>query len=170
AVPIGYPRTPQMMFGFGGTLAYKGVDVSVFFNGASRASLYLAGPSIMPFSRGEGSHNILREFYDNRWTPETADIAVYPATTNDINPNNFRLSKIYQRDASYLRLRNAEVGYTFPQQLSQRIGIEQLRLFVNGMNLATWDKVKVIDPESNDGIGSYPIQRSINFGIQVNFN
>src|SRR5690606_37481534 len=92
AVPLGYPRPPQMMFGFGGTLAYKGVDVSVFFNGASRASLYLAGPSIMPLSRGQGSHNILREFYDNRWTPETADIAVYPATTDDINPNNYRLS------------------------------------------------------------------------------
>lgn len=170
AVPLGYPRTPQLMFGFGGTVAYKGVDLSVFFNGASRASLYLAGESIMPFSKGQGSHNILREVYDNRWTPETADYAIYPAVSDDINPNNYRLSRIYQRDASYIRLRNAEIGYTFPTQLSQRIGIEQLRLFVNGMNLATWDKVKVIDPESNDGIGSYPIQRTINFGIQVNFN
>src|SRR5690606_36630290 len=137
AVPMGYPRTPQLMYGFGGTLAYKGVDVSVFFNGASRASVYLVGPSIMPFTKGQGSFNILREFYDNRWTTETADHATYPATTDDINPNNYRLSKIYQRDASYIRLRNAEVEYTFPSHLSRWVGIEQLRLFVNGMNLAT---------------------------------
>lgn len=170
AVPIGYPRTPEMMYGFGGTVAYKGLDISLFFNGASRSSLYLNGPSIMPFLKGQGSYNILREFYDNRWTPENAANAKYPAATDDINPNNYRFSTIYQLDASYLRLRNAEIGYTFPSESSQKIGIQQLRLFVNGMNLATWDKVKVIDPESNDGVGSYPIQRTLNFGIQVNFN
>src|SRR5690606_32301171 len=158
------------MYGFGGTVAYKSVAVSVFFNGSGRTSLYLNGPSIMPFLKGQGSYNILREFYDNRWTPDNMDNAMYPAATDDINPNNYRFSTIYQRDASYIRLRNAEIGYTFPTRISHRIGIEQLRLFINGMNLATWDKVKVIDPESNDGVGSYPIQRSINFGIQVNFN
>lgn len=170
AVAIGYPRTPEIMYGFGGTIAYKGVDMSLFFNGAGRTSLYLNGPSIMPFMKGQGSYNILREFYDHRWTPDNMDNAKYPAATDDINPNNYRFSTAYQRNASYIRLRNAEVGYTFPTQISHRIGIEQLRLFVNGMNLITWDDVKVIDPESNDGIGSYPLQRSINFGIHVNFN
>lgn len=168
-VPIGYSRTPQIMYGMGGTVSYKGVDLSVFFNGSARASLTLTGASIMPFLKGQGSFNILREFYDNRWTPETAETAKYPAVTDDINPNNYRPTTIYQRDASYVRLRNAEVGYTFPTKISQKIGMEKLRLFINGMNLLTWDKVKVMDPESNDGIGSYPIQRSLNFGIQANF-
>lgn len=168
-VPIGFPRTPEFMYGFGGTVAYKNFDVSVFFNGAARASLYLNGPSIFPFLKGQGSYNVLREFYDNRWTKENPDGAKYPAVTDDLNVNNYRQSTVYMKDASYLRLRNAEIAYTLPVALTERAAISSLRIFINGLNLYTWDKIKVMDPESNDGVGSYPLQRSYNIGLQVNF-
>ncbi len=172
----GHPRTPEIVYGFGGTVAWKGVDVSVFFTGAARTSIFTVGPSIFPFQRGPGSYNILREYYDNRWTPDNLD-ARYPAATPENNSNNFRNSSQYLRDASYLRLKNAEIGYSLPEMILKRYGFKGLRLFLNGTNLATFDKLKFLDPESNNGTNSgdysninlYPLQRSLNFGLQVNF-
>ena len=168
-VPIGYPRNPEFMYGFGGTVAYKNFDISLFFAGAERTSLYINGPSIFPFLKGQGSYNILTEYYDNRWTPESANTAKYPATTNDINLNNYRQSTIYMLDASYLRLRNAEIGYTLPFSKMEKLGINSLRMFVNGLNLYTWDKVKVMDPESDNGVGRYPVPQTLNFGLHISF-
>jgi hypothetical protein len=72
------------------------------------------------------------------------------------------------RDASYLKLKNAEIGYTLPKELMRTLQIEGIRVFVNGSNLLTFDKLKVIDPEQNIG-DPYPLQRTINFGTQINF-
>ena len=167
-VAIGYPRVPQITYGFGGTIEYKGIDVSLYFTGAAKASVFLEGRSIYPFNQGFGSGNILREYYDNRWTPDNPD-GYYPAVLNGSSPNNFRRSTHYMIDGSYLRLRNAELGYTLPKTFSAKLNLENVRLFANGMNLVTWDKVKVMDPESNSGTGGYPLQRSLNLGLQVNF-
>jgi TonB-linked SusC/RagA family outer membrane protein len=165
---IGYPRTPEIMFGFGGTVAYKGLDISLFFTGATNTSIFLEGPSMYPFSDGLGTNNIVREYYDNRWTPETPN-AKYPAVGDAYSPNNFQRSTVWLKDASYLRLRNAEIGYTIQQAVLNRLRLKGIRAFVNGTNLYTWDKLKFIDPESDDGTGAYPIQRSVNVGIQVSF-
>lgn len=167
--PIGSPRTPEVMYGFGGTISYKNFDLSVFFNGAANTSLFLNGPSIWPFLKGQGSFNILTEYYDNRWTETNQKNAKYPVTAGDINTNNFRENTVYLKNANYMRLKNAEIGYTFPISFSDRIGIKQLRVFVNSQNVYTWDKLHFIDPEANDGIGGYPLQRSINFGLQADF-
>lgn len=168
-VPVGYPRLPQMSFGFGGTIAYKWFDVSLYFTGAAQSSIFLNGYSIWPFYDGEGVNNVLREYYDNRWTPDQPD-AHYPAIDRGNNPNNFLNSTIWLRNGNYLRLRNAEIGFNVPEHLTHRLHLKELRLFVNGMNLYTWDHVKIIDPESNDGTGGYPLQRSVNFGLQIKFN
>lgn len=167
-VPIGYPRVPEISFGFGGTLAYKGFDFSAFFNGATRTSIFIDGRSIQPFNQGFGSGTVLREYYDNRWTPDNPD-GHYPRVLAGNSPNNFRQSTYYQHDGSYIRLRNAEIGYTIPKHLIQRFGIETIRVFINGTNLYTWDKIKIIDPESDNGIGRYPLQQSFNLGLLVNF-
>ncbi len=167
-IPIGYPRLPQMSFGFGGTVAFKGVDMSVYFTGAAQTSLYLVGQSLWPFYDGLGVNNVLTEYYDNRWTPTNQD-ALYPAIDVGNSPNNFVNSTLYMRNGNYLRLRNAEVGYTLPKKLVNKVGISNLRFFVNGVNLYTWDHIKIIDPESNDGTGGYPLQRSFNGGLQIDF-
>ena len=165
---IGHPRTPEIMFGLGGTVSFKGIDMSLFFTGATRTSIFLEGPSMYPFSDGLGSNNIVREYFDNRWTPQNPN-AAYPAVSDSYSPNNFQRSTIWMKDASYLRLRNAEVGYNFPEALLTRIRFKGIRAFINGINLYTWDKLKFIDPESDDGTGSYPIQRSVNVGVQITF-
>ncbi len=169
---IGYARNPELMFGFGGTAAYKGFDFSIYFTGATRTSTFFEGRSFYPFEMGAGSFSIFQEYYDKRWIPdETQEYnlahAKYPAATDGANANNFRRSTIWIKDASYIRLKNMEVGYTFPAKLINQVGLSNARLFVNGTNIYTWDKINnVIDAESDNW---YPIQMALNFGLQVNF-
>ena len=167
-VPIGYARLPEISYGFGGTVAYKGVDLSVFFTGAANTTIDMGGYGMWAFYDGLGSNNVLKEYYDHRWTPDNPN-AKYPAIDVGNNPNNFVTSTVWMKNGNYLRLRNAEIGYTLPDKLVQNWGIGSLRFFVNGTNLLTFDHIKIIDPESNDGTGAYPLQRSINFGLQINF-
>ncbi len=166
---VGYPRLPEMSFGFGGTVAYKWIDFSVYLTGAANSSLLLNGYSMWPFYDGDGVNNVLQEYYDNRWTPDNPD-AKYPAIDRGNNPNNFTNSTIWMKNGNYLRLRNAEIGFNMPESVTRKLHVKNLRLFVNGMNLYTWDHIKVIDPESNDGVGRYPLQRSFNAGLQIDFN
>ncbi|WP_343702938.1 TonB-dependent receptor [Chitinophaga sp.] len=167
-LPIGNPRLPEMTFGFGGTLAYEGFDLSVYFTGAANTSLLITGTSMYAFADGLGVNNVLREYYDNRWTPGNLN-ARYPAIDVGNNPNNYTTSDFWMRNGNYLRFRNAEIGYNMPQRFNDRMGLRGLRFFVNGMNLYTWDHIKFMDPESNDGTGSYPLQRSVNVGLQIDF-
>ncbi|MBE6216129.1 MAG: TonB-dependent receptor [Bacteroidales bacterium] len=167
-VPIAFPRNPEFSFGFGGTIAYKGFDLSAYFTGAANTSLYLAGLGMWPFYDGMGTNNVLREYYDNRWTGPGC-VAKYPAIDKGRNTNNYLVSNLWMRNGNYLRLRNAEFGYTFPQKLFEGTPVGYLRLFVNGTNLLTFDHIKIIDPESNDGTGRYPLQRGINIGLEINF-
>jgi hypothetical protein len=73
------------------------------------------------------------------------------------------------KDASYLRLRTAEVAYNLQSSVLKKLRLKDIKLFVNGTNLYTWDKLHFLDPESDDGTGNYPIQRSVNFGLQITF-
>ncbi len=167
-LPIGHPRLPEMSFGFGGTLAYKGFDLSVYFTGAANTSILITGTSMYAFADGLGVNNVMREYYDNRWTPGNLH-AKYPAIDVGNNPNNYTTSDFWMRNGNYLRLRNAEIGYNMPERFNTRTGIRGLRFFVNAVNLYTWDDIKIMDPESNDGTGSYPLQRSLNAGLQIDF-
>lgn len=167
-VPIGYPRTPQIVYGAGASFGYKGFELSVFFTGAAQASLFVDGPSMYAFQMGLGTFNILHEYYDNRWTPENTN-AKYPRVSPLQNPNNNRTSTQFLQNASYLRLKSAEIAYNIKLKHGSRPGLEGIRLFINGYNLMTWDKIKVIDPESEYGTGGYPLQRSVNFGTQLTF-
>lgn len=167
-VPIGYARTPQFVYGATFVGAYKGFEASVFFQGVARTSLFIDGASMYPFQMGLGTYNIMREYYDNRWTPDNPN-GKYPRVSPMDNPNNNRTSTHFLQDASFIRLKSAEVAYNFKFRKLEEWSVQNLRLFVNGANLITWDKIKVIDPESNYGTGGYPLQRIINLGAQVTF-
>jgi hypothetical protein len=86
-----------------------------------------------------------------------------------MSTNNYIGSTLWQRNGDYLRLKNAEIGYTLPEKISKKISVSNLRVFVQGTNLATWDHIKAIDPESNFGTGGYPIPQNLNFGLEVTF-
>lgn len=166
---IGHPQIPEIMFGFGGGVAYKNVDASVQFSGVANRSTFLTQEGMYPFSLEYPNYNVLREYYDNRWVPGADNSnAKYPTVIAANNVHNNRNSTVYMRDASYVKLQNAEIGYTFPKEWMRKLQIEGIRIFVNGSNLLTFDKLKVIDPEQNIS-DSYPLQRTINFGTQINF-
>lgn len=169
-VPIGYARDPEMMFGFGGTISYKGFDMSLHFTGATHCTTFFNGSDMWPFSLEFPQYNVAREYYDNRFV-EGADNsnAKYPAVINGKNTNNYELSTLYMRDASYLKLKNAEIGYTLPQKVNNYLGVSKVRLFLNGTNLLCFDYLDIVDPEADYGTGNYPMQRVVNFGIDVDF-
>lgn len=168
---IGFPFTPEIMMGLGGYFSYKGLDMSFNFTGVTNRSIYLDNEGMFPYMLEYPNYNILREYYDNRWIPGADDNsrAKYPAVIAGTNPNNYQLSTLYMRDASYLKLKNAEVGYTLPHKWTQPIGIQNARFFVNGANLLTFDKIKIVDPEFISVVGGYPQQRVLNVGAQIDF-
>ena len=170
-VPIGYGNIPEIMFGFGGMIGYKGWDLSVLFNGVGNRSVFLDGAGMMPYNLEYPAYNIFREYYDNRYIPyPEADNshAKYPAVIAGKNSNNYRTSTLYMRDASYLRLQNVEIGYSLPEALCDKMKISNIRVFVNGNNLFVWDKIKIMDPEMGQ-TGTYPRQLVLNAGFQIDF-
>ncbi|HTN37528.1 MAG TPA: TonB-dependent receptor [Arachidicoccus sp.] len=168
-VAIGYPRAPEMMFGFGGTVAWNGFDLSVYFTGTGNTSMFFDGTTMWAFQPGFGNMNVLSEYYDNRWTPDNK-MAKYPGIHPGNDPNNYQESTLWQRDASYLRFQNAEIGYSLSDKVTEKLHISKTRFFINSTNLVTWDKIKIVSPEANEGShAGYPQQRIINFGLQINF-
>lgn len=170
-VAIGYGNIPEIMFGFGGTLGYKGWDLTVLFNGVANRSVFLDGAGMMPYALEYPAYNIFREYYDNRYIPYPGSDnshAKYPAVIAGKNSNNYRTSTLYMRDASYLRLQNVEVGYSLPKSFCDRLTISNIRVFLNGNNLLVWDKIKIMDPEMGQ-TGTYPKQMILNCGLQIDF-
>lgn len=114
--------------------------------------------------------SLLQYQFDNRWTPETAATAELPRASLDGSKNNYRDSDLWIKDASYLRLKNIEIGYNFQLPFMRKIGMEKMRLFMTGYNLLTFDKLKISDPESlSSGTPQYPVMRVFNFGLNVSF-
>lgn len=125
-----------------------------------------------PFQRGPGTYNILKFYYKNRWIPGANNKdARFPAVTPGNNTNNFRASSVYLLNAAYLRLKVAQIAYTLPVKLTQKIGASAVQFFINGTNLLIWSPIKFTNPEDlGNGTGFYPLQRAVNFGLQINFN
>ena len=114
---------------------------------------------------------------DERWTPETAATATFPSfafTTWGSSGVNTRASDWSLKDGSYLRLKNAEIGYTLDAAFLKRLhlGISAVRIYANGYNLLTFDKLKFYDPEAkvnNDNNPYYPLMQIYNVGVNVTF-
>lgn len=165
---IGFSRIPELMFGTTMGVDYKGFDLSVLLQGAARADVILNNEAVYEFFQ-EGK---VKPFHLGRWTPETAETATYPRLHYTTHGNNHRSSTFWVKSADYLRVKNAEIGYMLPKNVVSIIGLSYFRLYANGMNLHTWDKLKdyQVDPEIGDGNGAmYPIQKIWNFGIDVRF-
>lgn len=169
-VMVGYPQVPELNYGFGTTMAYKGFDWSIYFIGRGRASYFFYGMSVYPFIYGQES-NVQREFYEYRWRPGADNSkARYPRVSTVQNDNNNQISTLYMRDASCLRLKNVEIGYTLSDKLLEKIRISNCRFFVNGVDLLLFDNLKIADPETNNGnISYYPKQSTVNAGVEITF-
>jgi len=179
-VPIGYPTTPEIIYGFGVSSGFKKVDVSVFFQGSARSSFwidaYATAPFINyswggdPFASYLKNNALLKAYADSHWSEANRDIyALWPRLSDAPVPNNTQRNTWFMQNGNFLRLKSAEIGYSLPQTLYKRIGLEYARLYLSGTNLLTFSKFKLWDPEmGGNGLG-YPVQRVVNIGIQVNF-
>ncbi|GAB6008741.1 SusC/RagA family TonB-linked outer membrane protein [Dysgonomonas reticulitermitis] len=169
-VAIGNPDIPETVYGFGVSLGYKGFDASIFFQGAANMDFMLGGDGFFPFTRGETQGNVTKWATD-RWTEENPrQDALFPRLSSGDNPNNYRNSTWWQRSANYLRIKTAEVGYTFPKTMTKKVGVSAFRIYVSGLNLHTFSSFKYWDPELGNGSGAaYPLSRTLTAGINVNF-
>lgn len=168
-VPIGYPTTPKMTYGFGLSLGYKGVDFSTFLQGSAKSSFWIDASTTAPFiSLASGQKNqLLQAYADSHWSEDNRDLkALWPRFNDIASTNNNKVSTWFMRNGNFLRIKQVEVGYTFKGSLTQRIGIEKIRMYVNGTNLYNFSKFKLWDVEmGGNGLG-YPLQQVYNFGIQ----
>lgn len=169
-VAIGNPDIPETIYGFGFSLGYKGIDLSIFFQGSANMDFMLGGDGFFPYLRGETQGNVTYWATD-RWTEANPrQNALFPRLSAGDNPNNYRNSTWWQRSADYLRLKTAEVGYTFPKTLTKKIGISAFRIYLSGLNLYTFSNFKYWDPELGNGNGAaYPLQRTFTAGANINF-
>jgi TonB-linked SusC/RagA family outer membrane protein len=179
AVPIGYSNFPEKIFGisFGGN--YRGFDVSVLFQGAGNVSMAYNRRQIRGWFENSGAVDYLI----NSWSAERYAQGLpisFPRLTTELEANhNNRFSSFFLANASYVRLKNVEVGYNLPTPLLNRLGMSSARVFANANNLLTWDKMfPGVDPEqagaapgaTTQGVTNeepYPLTRTINFGINL---
>ncbi len=156
----GNPTTPEIVYGFGLSLKYKNFDCSVFFQGQGKVSIIMndAHPFGTKATPGGG---MMKWMADEHWREDAPDPeALYPRLSPGWNTNNTQASSLFVRDGKMLRLKNAEIGYTY----------KFMRVYLSGTNLLTFSPFKYWDPEKGSGNGlSYPIQRTCNIGFQFNF-
>jgi hypothetical protein len=166
-VPIGFPTVPEINYGFGLSAGYKGLDVSFFFQGSGRQSFWLNLGAITPFI---GERAILQPIADSYWSESNRDpYAFWPRLANYSVENNTKQSTWFMQDATFLRLKSAELGYTAPQNVVKKIYLTNLRIYLSATNLLCWSRFKLWDPEmAGNGLG-YPLQRVINVGLNVRF-
>ncbi len=158
---IGHPFTPNLIAGLHGGLQYKGFDIDFVLQGVTGNSVSLGGNYFYAFqNNGQISPIAL-----GRWTPQTAATATYPRLSSTNNLNNYQFSTFWLRDASFIKLRSAEIGYSISNKLSGKARLKGVRIFVNGTNLFSLDKIPYGDPESLTG---YPVLRTITGGVKIN--
>lgn len=174
-VPIGYPTTPNYILGFGLSFGVKNFDFSFFFQGATQCSFFIDPSAVAPFVNskvgGRNSNNaMLQAWADDHWSETNRDsYAQWPRLSPEIVNNNIQPSTWWLRDGSYLRLKSLEIGYTLPYKWCSKIKMQDLRIYLSGMNLFNLSHFKIWDTEMGNNGLAYPIQRVFNIGINLNF-
>jgi len=163
--PIGYAPVPEYTFGAAFNVTYKNFDLSVLFQGVTNVTAYYGGAGTFA-----ATYYVKRHL--ESWTQERADAGLpvnYPRLTTEGSPNEIGNS-FFIIDGSYMRLKNVEIGYRLPASWAKKVGAKGARIYANGFNLLTWDRLptKDIDPEITNET-SYPIIKTINFGLNVTF-
>lgn len=176
-VPIGLPTEPEIVYGFGISTGYKGVDFSLFFQGLANESFWINGAYTSPFVNNTA---LLKVYADDYWSESNSKIyATWPRLSYDRNTNNVGVlgandapsfyNTWFMRDGSFLRLKSVELGYTIPGKWKSQLHINNLRLYLSGTNLFLWSKFKLWDVEMGENGLGYPIQRVVNVGLNLSF-
>lgn len=161
--------SPRSILGLSLGYHYKGFDMSVLFQAGLGGSIMMQGGGIFPFS---GFDWVLQDVVNDHWVASNPDADYqFPRMSSKTNFNNEQPSTFWIRSSDYLRLKTVELGYSVaPAWLKKKTGFSSARIFMNGINLFTWDHVKIFDPEiANGGTGTYPQQKVINTGLSFSF-
>ena len=155
---------PEIVFGLSGNFQWKNLDFSILFQGQARARFYYA-PQMDPVS-----YNVEANAARNAWSLKNTG-ADYPRLGSNVSNGGTTSSSFYYRNADFVRLKNVELGYTFPHKMfGEKVPVKGIRVYVGGYNLFTLSELKTIDPESNDGSAqTYPQTRIFNFGAKLMF-
>ena len=173
-VPIGFPTTPEIIYGFGASTSYRKLDLSFFFQGSARSSFFIDAFNTSPFIDTSGSaignNALLSAWAKDHWSENDRNLyAAWPRLSDQLIDNNNRNSTWWLRDGSFLRLKSVEIGYSFNDKLAEKLGVSAGRVYVSGTNLITFSKFKLWDIEmGGNGLG-YPIQKGANLGLNINF-
>lgn len=176
--PIGYPNSPEIVYGFGMSAGWKGFDLSFFFQGLGRESFWIDYKKTTPFIDQKsdtykayvGRNQLLGIIADDHWSVDNRNsYAFWPRLSTELINNNNQKSTWFMRDGSFLRLKSLEFGYTIPKKALKRMHLNSLRIYYSGTNLLCFSKFKLWDPEmAGDGF-KYPVQRVNNIGINFSF-
>ena len=167
--PIGYSDIPEIVYGFGFSLQWKAFDLSAFFQGVAHVSFSTLTDQTQAFvGRNLKESSVFADLYGNTWTPENPG-AKYPRMTTGAVDNNNQLSTFWMADGRYLRLKNLELGYTLPKRIANKIAMQNLRVYLSGVNLFTFSPFKLWDPDLQTGATNYPNNRIINLGLTIGF-
>ncbi|MES2649535.1 MAG: TonB-dependent receptor [Bacteroidota bacterium] len=162
---LGGGPLPEISYGFMGGVNYKGFELNFLFQGATKVQQLLVQNAAWAFYN---SGRVTGEWLD-RWTPDRPDASL-PRLSLISDRNNQQTSSFWVEDATFLRLKNAEIAYTIKPAVLTKIGASQVRVYANGQNLLTFTNIKNVDPENNNASGwYYPQQMTFNFGINVQF-
>jgi TonB-linked SusC/RagA family outer membrane protein len=166
-VRLGYNTScPEIYYSFNVGLEYKGLGFYAMFQGVANYTAYLNTTSI--WKPLVGNANIGQYYYDHRWTPETAETALYPRLSSQDNQNNYNWNSIWLANRNFLKLRNVEIYYIFPKSvLAHTHFINKAKLYLRGVDLLCFDKIKIADPENYGA--NYPLNRSVNVGLALGF-
>ncbi len=164
-VRLDQSNVPQMVYGTTLGANYRGFDLSVLIQGQARAKQNVIAES------GEVG-NFFSSWADNRWSPTNTD-GTYPRvdvrTSSSINGGLFP-SDFWIQNVAFMRIKNVEIGYSLPNAMLERMHMKSVRVYANGFNLATFTKVKDIDPEGDSNSGQfYPQQKIFNLGANIKF-
>ena len=158
---IGRSSNPTFYYGINFGIRYKAVSLEGILQGAGGMDLLING-----LSGPMGNKAQISEYVMKRWTPATAASAEFPRLTTVANANNYRTSSLWLRSGEYLKLRSIELGYDLPKSMLGSIKMSGCRLFIQGKNLLTFDKIKNLDPENFTG---YPALKSYFAGLRIQF-
>lgn len=166
---IGNPIYPLLTGGINMGFSYKGFDLSMTWAGATKTSRMLQQIYREPFGE-QNNKSLLKYLVDNAWTQEKGNSAKAPRISFQNKKHNYQASDLWLRDASYLRLKNVEIGYTLPASWVKKMNMSLFRIYLSGYNLLTFDSLDVLDPEMTDTMNpSYPLIKVVNVGLKLSF-
>ena len=162
---------PKIIYGFNINAGWKGIDLSLMFNGAAGVKRLFDGYEVYGNFSRDAAHPAT--IWRDAWTPDNHDASMPRIfyDTNSASSSRSVQSDFWLQDTSYLRLKNLQLGYTLPKGWLNSVGVENIRIYYSVENLLTFDKMKInIDPEStSQRLSSYPLLRTHAFGVNVTF-